>query len=87
MRKKQSVSVKVKVMIMELSVYTLVVLGSATALSNLTPHYIPDRYTAQGRTDIVMVQVPIPVEQAMEGKQFDYTVMCNMKNNAVRCGL
>jgi len=78
---------RIKRMVMEFIVYTAVVLTTAHVLGDIKPSYQPTRTTIQGAADVVYVQVPVPLEVGMEGKQFTFNVNCSMKNNAVRCGL
>ena len=78
---------RIKRIVMEMVVYACVLLASASMLPRLTPGYTPGRTTAQGSSDLIMVQVPVPLEVGMEGKQFTYTVSCDMKGNIVHCGL
>jgi len=78
---------KVKRVIMEMIVYACVVIGSASAIQNLSPKHTPTRITAEGSTDLIMIEVPVPVEPNMEGKKYSYHIDCQMHQGVVRCGL
>lgn len=75
---------KIRRTILEMTLFGVVVSLSGGALARLNT-YTPTTVTAGGHTTLAMVQVPVPVEPAMEGHAVSYTVVCVMKKGVLSC--
>jgi hypothetical protein len=75
---------KIKKTILEMTLYAVVIVTSGSAIIKLTA-YRPVRVTATGNTALAMLQVPVAIEPAMEGRTVSYTVNCTMKHGVLSC--
>mgnify|MGYP006286002091 CR=1 FL=1 len=76
---------KIKKVIMEMTLYGVVVTMSASALYTVAPSYKPSRISANGNVELAMIKVPVPVDKAMEGQKVEYRIICGMRKGILEC--
>ena len=79
---------KIKTMVTEFLIYTIVIVVSSVGLIQTTKYKqnkTTSQYYLNGKLNYLMVSVPVPIDVKMEGQSIDYKITCSMKKNNIEC--